>query len=449
MSIRLRLTLWYAAVLTGALALFGGLIYFSLAQRLSSETDVELEGTAARFQTYFLQESALESGSHLRGELREFCQALPPGARIDIRADNGFTFRYPLNAHDADGGKAVRRQFVSRGVPYELDVAVSTAEMTHTLRLLRVLLLGLTPMVIAAASLGGAWLSRRALKPVNDITAAARSIGIENLSARLAVPPTRDELADLTEVLNTMFERLESAVRTLSQFVADASHELRTPIAVIRTTAELSLRRTRSVDSYRSSLEQIESEAERMTQLVEDLLTLARRDSQAEAIAMDAVELSDLIQDVCAEMAGLAQLRQVEIRAEITPASICGNHKSLHRLFLVLIDNAVKYSHPGGQVRISVAETPQQVRVSVEDNGRGMDQESLTHIFRRFYRVDPSRTGAGHGLGLSLAESIARAHGANIEVESDLGKGSRFDVVFPVREVPARLPSANLQFSPL
>ncbi len=448
MSLRLRLTLWYAAVLTGALTLFGGLLYFSLDHRLSSETDVELEGTATRFEGYFLQESALESQSHLRGELREFCQALPPGTRIEIHAESGFVFRYPEIPRAAGDVRSVRRQFSAHGVACTLDAAVSTAGVMHTLRLLRLLLVGLTPLVIAAASLGGAWLSRRALKPVHDIAAAARIIGIENLSARLPVPRTRDELADLTEVLNTMFERLERAVGTLSQFVADASHELRTPIAVIRTTAELSLRRLRSGESYRTSLEQIESEAERMTQLVEDLLTLARRDSQAEAAAMGSVELSGLVQDVCAEMAGLAELRRIDILAEVSPANVRGHHKSLHRLFLVLLDNAVKYSHPGGQVRIWSTGSPDRLRISVEDDGPGIDAENLTHIFQRFYRVDPSRTGAGHGLGLSLAESIALAHGATIEVESNPGKGSRFDVVFPVRAESA-VPSGNLQLSPL
>jgi signal transduction histidine kinase len=252
------LTLWYAAVLTGVLALFGGLIYFSLESRLLAETERELEGTATRFEGYFLQERAQESGHHLIGELREFCQALPPATLIDIRGSSGFQFRHPADVRGISGSaKTVHHQFPVGVESFDLSVTTSTAGTMHTLQMLRFLLFSLTPLVIVAASAGGAWLSRRALKPVNDIAEAARIIGIENLSQRLTVPATGDELAKLTQVLNMMFARLEGAVKTLSQFVGDASHELRTPIAVIRTTAELSLRRTRSPESYRASLEQI------------------------------------------------------------------------------------------------------------------------------------------------------------------------------------------------
>jgi heavy metal sensor kinase len=433
-SIRVRLTLWYTAVLTSALALFGALIFFSLQHRLLSETDRELEGVASRFQDYFLQESARESNWHLTVELREFCQALSPATSVSIHGANGFVFRYPANLRPSTGTvKVLHHPFTSDGVAFQLEVAISTAETMHTLQQLRILLLGLTPLFVLVASIGGTWISRRALKPVNDLADAARIIGIENLSERLKVPPTGDELAKLTQVLNTMFARLESAVKTLSQFAADASHELRTPLAVIRTTAELSLRRPRSVESYRASLEQIETEAQRMTQLVEDLLTLARSDAQRLEISLAPLDISALLENVCAEMASLADLRQIEIRTEIAPRIIEGNRNSLHRLFLVLLDNAIKYSNPGGRVLVKSVTTPDQIRISVEDNGAGIKKEDLTHIFKRFYCVDTSRTGAGHGLGLSLAESIAKAHGASIEVESNLGVGSRFDVVFPVR----------------
>jgi signal transduction histidine kinase len=285
------------------------------------------------------------------------------------------------------------------------------------------------------------------LKPVNDITEAARIIGIENLSQRLTVPSTGDELAKLSEVLNMMFARLEGAVNTLSQFVGDASHELRTPIAVIRTTAELSLRRARTPESYRASLEQITAEAERMTQLVEDLLTLARSDAHTAEVPLAPFEVSELLEEVCQEMSGLADLQAIEIRTEFTPQIVMGNRTSLHRLFLVLLDNAVKYSHKGGLVKVRVGATSTHVRISVEDSGCGIDEANLPHIFKRFYRVDPSRTGAGHGLGLSLADSIAKAHGATIEVESSVGSGSRFEVALPLGGRATGSSSGNLQLS--
>jgi heavy metal sensor kinase len=449
MSIRTRLTLWYAAVLTAVLVLFGGLLFFALQNRLLSETESELEGTAARFQGYFLQENAEESGGHLIGELREFCQALSPATTIVLRGSKGFAFRHPEDANGSAGRvKKLHRQFSAAGIRFDLDVTSSIAETMHTLQMLRVLLFSLTPLVILLASAGGAWLSGRALKPVNDITEAARIIGIENLSQRLSVPSTGDELAKLSSVLNTMFARLEGAVKTLSQFVADASHELRTPIAVIRTTAELSLRRPRTPESYRASLEQICAESERMTQLVEDLLTLARGDArgdaQTEDVPMAPLDVSELLREVCQEMSGLAESRKIEIQTELIPQTITANRRSLHRLFLALLDNAVKYSNQGGTVLVRVIPEAAHVRVSVQDFGAGIDEQSLPHIFKRFYRVDPARTGAGHGLGLSLADSIAKAHGATIEVKSSLGSGSQFEVMLPLGKREAA-PSGNLQ----
>jgi len=251
-SIRFRLTAWYALILTAGLGLFGGLIWVSLRQRLISEIDQDLEGRAGRFETYFVTEAAETSDKQLRDELDEFCQALPPGSTVDVRGGSGFRFRYVQGAAESPANlRMLRRQFQAGGEAFDLEMSAPTGVALHALDLLRFLLLLLLPVVIAIACIGGFWLGGRALKPVRDIAAAARTIGIENLSQRLPVPATGDELAQLTEVLNGMFARLESAVRTLSQFVADASHEIRTPLAVIRTNAELALRRMRTSDSYR------------------------------------------------------------------------------------------------------------------------------------------------------------------------------------------------------
>lgn len=219
----------------------------------------------------------------------------------------------------------------------------------HTLELLWWLLLSLIPAVIVIACFGGAWLSRRALRPVDEITGAARTIGIENLSQRLPVPQTGDELERLTDVWNTMLERLESAVTTLSQFAADASHELRTPLAVIRTSAELALRRARSTESYKESLQEIESEAARMTQLVEDLLFLARSDARTAGMPMAPVDLGLAVRDVATELRDLAELKGIKMHCGYPDKNliVSGNAMALRRLLLVLLDNSIKYSHPG------------------------------------------------------------------------------------------------------
>jgi signal transduction histidine kinase len=439
--------------------LFGGLVWFLLRNRMVAEIDGDLADRAAQFEKYFKAESAeavagrLSKADILRDELDEFSQALPTGSYVSVRGATGFTFSYPPKIFakaPGDGFRVLRRRFELNGEGFDLEVGTPMDGVLHTLALLRFLLLGLIPVVIAVACVGGAWLSGRALKPVNDIAAAALTISIENLSARLPVPETGDEIARLTEVLNTMLGRLESAVRTLSQFVADASHELRTPLALIRTTAELALRRSRPAEDYCDALGEVAAETERMTQLVEDLLTLARSDTGSAEMPLEPVDVGEIVEGVCAEMSRLAELRQMQIRlarASATPASpgnrpatIAGNRPALHRLFLLLVDNALKYSDAASEVNVAVNATTNgkesRVTVSVENFGTGISQNDLPHIFKRFYRADRVRGGDGYGLGLSLAQSIAHSHGAVIEARSK-ERSTVFDVTFPFREANA------------
>ena len=419
-SIRFRLTAWYAVILTAGFALFGGLIWLSLRHRLLDEIDQDLDGRASRFEKYFRTESLETSDKQLRDELDEFCQALPPLSYIDLRGS--FAFRYPPDRPSAHF-RIVRRKFAIANESFQLEVGESVGGLQHTLDLLRLLLLGLSPIVILIACLGGAWLSARALKPVTDITAAALTISIENLSGRLPVPDTGDELAKLTEILNTMLARLEGAVKTLSQFVADASHEFRTPLAVIRTTAELALRRDRAPDAYRDSLQEIASEAERMTALVEDLLILARSDAGSVDMPLAPLDLREVLCEVLAEMKSLAWFRRIQITLLAPqPSVVAGNRPALHRLFLVLLDNAVKYSHEGGEVMVTLSDHS----VMIQDFGPGISAADLPHIFKRFYQADRARSQGGYGLGLALAESIVKAHGGSIEVTSTPGEGATF-----------------------
>ncbi len=416
MSIRFRLTAWYAAILTAGLALFGTLMWLSLRHRLLNEVDEDLAGRAMRFEKYFRDEAANPD------ELNEFCQALPPHSYIDVHGSKGFAFRFASASADL---RMLHRGFEAEGQAFDLEVGTSVSGVGHTLDLLRLLLLSLSPLVIAVACAGGWWLSGRALKPVKDITAAALNISIENLSRRLPVPSTGDELADLTTVLNTMLARLESAVKTLSQFVADASHEFRTPLAVIRTTAELALRRSRSPEAYRDSLQEIGVEAERMTVLVEDLLILARSDAGAVDMPLSRLDLSEVMGDVLAEIWNLAEFRRIRIKSNLEPVIIAGNRAALHRAFLVLVDNALKYSAEGSEVFVILT----AAGLEVKDFGTGIEAEHLPHIFKRFYQADRARSQGGYGLGLSLAETIVKAHGGSIDVSSRPGEGSSFRVV--------------------
>jgi signal transduction histidine kinase len=442
-SIRFRLTVWYAAALLGGLALFSGLLWMSLRARLIGELDENLSDSAGQFERFAVAEAERmdpnRDSRHFKQELSEFCQALTPGNYVTLRGPKGFAFDYESRWR-GDDARVLRRRIMVGGESFDLEMGASLIPIRHTLGLLGWLALALAPVVALIAAVGGAVLSRKALKPVDEITAAARAISVNNLSLRLPVPETGDEIARLTEVWNSMLERLEEAVRTLSQFAADASHELRTPLAVIRTNAELALRRARSAESYRESLFEIGREAERMTALVDDLLFLARQDAQTAELPKDSVDLSELVGSAATDVRGLAERRNLRIRftAPERPVEIRANAAALRRLFLVLLDNALKYSPDGETVEASVAVEQGIPVVSVSDHGPGISTEDLPHIFKRFYQADRARSAqdqpsGGFGLGLSLADAIARAHKARIEVESGAPltcAGTKFRVVF-------------------
>jgi heavy metal sensor kinase len=427
-SIQFRLTVWYAAALALALCLFAFLIEASLRQRLVNDLDQDVADSAGRFEAYFQKEAAKESGDNLRGELDEYCEALPAANYVSL-SGGGFEFHYPERGPRQRNVRTYRTRFQFDGVTYDLETGASTHAIHRTIELLRWLLLSLIPVAVAVACFGGAWLSRRALRPVDEITSAARTIEIDNLSQRLPVPETGDEIQRLAEVWNSMLARLEAAVKTLSQFAADASHELRTPLAVIRTSAELALRRARAPEEYRASLEEVSVEAERMTKLVEDLLFLARSASQP-VVDTQPVELRGVLDGVASELRDLARTKDIGVEVTGDPVTVAGNPAALRRLFLVLLDNAIKYSGFGKPVAVGIVEDADRTTVRIEDHGIGIPAADLPHIFQRFYRADKARTDGGYGLGLSIASTIAQAHGASVEAASTEGKGSVFSVVF-------------------
>jgi two-component system heavy metal sensor histidine kinase CusS len=437
-SIRFRLTVWYALILSAALCVFSGLIWTMMEQRLLRDIRRGLDDEAGRFGVFVQREASEVPAVNLNDEIEEFCHALPSSSYLKLRPDGGGKpFLYPATEISPHPHYEILTQAMTIGNQgYTLEIGASRAEMHRALELLQTLLFSLVPAVIAISCLGGAWLSRRALRPVDEITTAARAIGIENLACRLPSTGTGDELERLAQTWNATLARLESAVAVLSRFAADASHELRTPVAVIRTGAELALRRERSPEAYREALREIAGESERMTQLVEDLLFLARRDARA-GMPMAPIDLREVLNDAAQELHGLADARDIRIRVASgsDDATIAGNAAALRRLFLALLDNALKYSAGGTEVSMAILQRDGRIVAVVTDQGIGIAGDDLPHIFQRFYRANKSRSDGGHGLGLSLAQSIAAAHDAVIEVTSEPGRGSVFQVSFERRAV--------------
>jgi two-component system, OmpR family, heavy metal sensor histidine kinase CusS len=313
-SIRFRLSVWYALVLAAGLIVFAGLIWISLRHTLMHEVDQELASRASNFELFLKNELAEVPPVTLKEEIEEFCRALPPLSYLQLRSlDAKFAFSYPANSptpgiknfssrptyanvdRNRHAYRALHREIRAQNGRYAIEIGVSLDTIQHVLSVLQTIFAALIPAVILAACLGGLWLSRRALRPVDAMTSAARAISIDNLSSRLPVPQTGDELQRLAETWNSMLARLESAISKISQFAGDASHELRTPLAIIHTSSELALRRSRTPEQYRESLDEIMVETERMTQLVEDLLFLARSDASSAEMPLGPLDLTELL----------------------------------------------------------------------------------------------------------------------------------------------------------
>lgn len=435
-SIRLRLTIWYSAILLLGLLLFGSGMWLALRQRLLAAVDVRLAQRVQGVRTVLELEGGTPDRRQLQDELSEFAREVPDGTVIQVRDSAGAALLKSAGpqAYRGQSFRTLKTRIESGGRGYEVFVAAPLEEIQMVMRDFRNLLLLLTPAVLAAACLGGYWISRRALAPVDEITRVARSITVQNLSRRLAVPNTGDELQRMSETWNEVLERLDAAVGRIRRFTADASHELRTPVALIRATAELALRRERDAGQYRKSLREIQSEAERMTALTESLLTLARADSEGADMPLAPTDLNRIAAEVVRGNEPLAETRGVVLGSDLVDGSAIAvaNEAGIRRLLLILMENALQHTPAGGSVTVSTRLCDGGVCLLVRDTGEGIPPQALPHIYERFFRADQSRGGsAGAGLGLSIAQMIAEAHGSRIAVESTPGRGSCFHVTLP------------------
>jgi len=445
-SIRLRLAIWYTVVLLIGIALFGYGMWLALDRRLVAGVDDRLAQGAESLRIALSDEDVATNPRQIQEEVTE---AAGNGALIQLRMSDGEVILSSANQPQADfeqvseipsyrtmqrDGRLFRvftGRIKSRGVPFDLSMAMPLDDVRAVMRDFRHLLMMMVPGVLAAACLGGWWISRRALAPVDEITKVARSITVQNLSKRLAVPNTGDELQRMSQTWNEVLARLEAAVDRTRRFTADASHELRTPVALIRSTAELALRRERDPEDYRKALRQIEAEAERMTALTNDLLSLAAADANSVEMPLAPLDLNCLASEVVQEQWACAEAKGVRIQADMLakPGTVLANYAGMRRALRILIDNALKFTEPGGSVLVSTIGGPAGVTLSVWDSGPGIPAEALPHVFERFYQADSSHgENAGAGLGLSIAQMIAKAHGSVIKVESTLGTGSCFSI---------------------
>lgn len=462
MPLRLRLTLWYGSALALILIVFSTVLYIVTARSLRDAIDQSLEETAVaavrsleeRGFLPLIDENELMSQFPELARIDKFFQIFSPSGTITIRSPNVKQHELPLSREALDVAFTGKTIFESAKYPkepplrlisvpimyrgkllYIVQVGTSMESVEETLNRLLLVLLVTMPLALAISLAGGWFLAGRALRPVDDITLAAQRIAGGDLTQRLKVPPSPDEIGRLAATFNNMIARLETSFRQIRQFSSDASHELRTPLTVMKGETELALRRPREAKDYTVVLESNLEEIDRMTRIVDELLFLSRADMGEVKMERLPVKLESLLEDVHRQASLLGQERNVQVAlGMVTPATVLGDELRLRELFLNLLDNAVKYSKSGGSVELTLYTENGQAKVLITDHGIGISRDDQAKIFDRFYRTDDARTHTkkGTGLGLAICAWIVESHHGLIHVESEVGKGSTFTVTLPL-----------------
>ena len=481
-SVRVRLTFWYGLVLAVMLIFLAVLTYFIYQRNISQRTDASLVELADSFATTFgtelpdyestdgspdsVEKAARESMIEHRfrdtffvvldssGRLILSSLDLPGGAprREQVTAAIYLTepFReLATNAFPAGqdmqtipGGKDGFRGF-GKDLPagkqsYRLVILQSLHPQQEMLQDIRNTFLLAIPLALLLASVGGYFLARKSLAPVAEMAAQAQTISASTLQSRLQVANKHDELGRLAESFNQLLERLEKSFERQQRFIADASHELRTPVAILQGEAEVTLaREDRSAEEYRESLGILRDESQRLARIVEDLFTLTRADAGEYRLTLRELYLDELVTDVLRRARSLAISKNISLTPSIgTELPIRADEALLRRMLLNLIENAIKYTAAGGRISFSCQPGGNEYVLSITDTGEGIPSELHQKIFERFFRVDKARSRSegelgGAGLGLSIARWIAEAHQGRLELSRSDATGSTFTVFLP------------------
>lgn len=480
-SVRVRLTFWYTAVVGIVLVLLAVLTYFLYARSISRRTDVNLVELAEAFTTTFKAELADESGPNsvknaarqamLEHRFRETIFAIVDSSgnvvvsslelpemgsskeRTSLSLFTSDSFRSLVaqatflsglirNIPDGrDGFRAIARPLTAGGSSSTVAVLQSLRTQTELLEDIRNTFLWIIPIALLLAAGGGYFLARKSLAPVAAMASQARGMGAANLHDRLAVSNQRDELGQLALSFNQLLDRLEDSFERQRRFIADASHELRTPVAILRGETEVTLSRSdRSLEEYRETLGILRDESQRLTHIIEDLFTLTRADAGQYPLTFRDFYLDELASDVLRHARSLAIAKCISLTSSIEPELLFhGDEALLRRLFLNLLDNAIKYTHKDGTVNMECRKQGAQYVVSVTDTGPGVPGDLQQRIFERFFRADKARSrsesdGGGAGLGLSIARWIAEAHHGQLLLTRSDASGSTFTATLPARQ---------------
>lgn len=470
-SVRIRLTIWYVGVLALLLIAFASLTYFLVVRTLSEDADENLEAMLTNFKSTIEIEKAEKEGRRSTEK-----QNIVEEAIIEVIAETRFQ-DYNFAVYSADnrkigatstdeelnaafqkinisapafttievGGNKFRIHSIILEYPpqkHYLFVAHSLEDQSRFLGRLRNIYWMIVPLALIITGFGGYFLARKSLSPVLDMSIQAETISATNLHERLPVKNEKDELGKLARTFNALLMRLDNSFEQQRRFMADASHELRTPLAIVRGESEVALsKEDRPNDELRESLSIVHDESKRLTKIVEDLFTLARADSGQLRLNFTNIYLDELLQDCVRAVQVLAKKRNIVLELNIfEEMPVVGDDQLLRRLFLNLLDNAIKYNHDGGKVSVSSEKDADAYQILIADTGIGITSAEQKEVFGRFYRADKARSRAedtitsGSGLGLSIASWIAGQHHGMIEIVSSNKHGCIFAVRLPVEQ---------------
>ena len=455
LPIRARVTVWYIALLAGLIATLGVFVVIRLRTDLINGVDASLDTRAAQISLGFpgardgefqdVSDASLnglpggESAAQLldeRGTVLE-TSGVPAGeaAMIDQPQTAAALGGTTVRASEDLGSDAETFRVLAVRLPGSpgrvIVVATSLDTVDASVSHLTFLMLLAGPALLVVAGFGGWWLAGAALSPVSRMTKQASQIGIGHLDERVDVPDTADEIHDLAVTMNAMLERLERGVQDQRRFVADASHQLRTPLAVMLSEIEVSIRDPHVTPGSREVLASVQQEVEEMCATVEDMLTLARADEGQLVLVREPLDLREVASEVRESLAKMARSADVDVRVQGSAAPVFADRRRIEQVVRNLLANAIRYVGRGGHVVVSTWRKSGEVGCEVRDDGPGISAAALPHVFDRFYRADTSRTGPGSGLGLAICREILAAHSGAIRVESEPGKGSEFTFTLP------------------
>jgi len=456
-TIRTRLTLWYAGSvgavsIISALLLYWGFVYTSYrsvdlflreeAEALGNYLSLASRAGMPSYIARLVEEGDLFSGqnkyvqiSNDKGEvlersanLAEGVLPLPAQAQEEVVTTLVFPDSLPVRV-------LTLPVFSQAGDGFFVQEGVSLEALQTSLYRLYAMLFFLLPGMVGLSIVSGWLMARRVLQPIEVITQEARTIEAQDLSRRLPVTNPQDEIGQLTRVLNSLLSRLEATFAQMLRFTADAAHELRTPLAVLRCGMEVTVSKARSPTEHQQALATYIGEVAHLARIVDDLFMLARADAGKQELVRAELSLSGLVCEMYEQVEIMAEVKELHVSLSVSDeVSVLGDRLRLKQLLFNLVDNAMKYTPAGGTIRIAVDREASWARVTVEDSGIGIPVADLPHIFDRFYRVEKARSfdGTGGGLGLSICQWIAQAHGGQITVQSRVRYGSIFTVSLPL-----------------